>query len=181
MRQISLLFVFITFFLSISNLHAQKIAYMDLEAAISIMPETKTAEQTLSTYQQKLGQGLQATENYLRSLIAEYQELAGTAGTTEADLKPKEEKIKELQAELQQKQSEAQQQFANKQAEVMSPILERLETAMKDYADTNGYTYVLNTSSNGTSIILHGIETDNITKAVLTKLGVKIPESATGK
>lgn len=176
MRQISLFFVFITFFLSTSTLQAQKIAYMDLEAAIAMMPETKTAEQTLQTFQQKLGQGLQATDQYLRSLISEYQELAAVEGTTEADLKPKEDKIRDLQAELQKKQSESQQQFANKQAEVMAPILEKLEKAMKDYANANGYTYVLNTSSNGTSIILHGVDSDNITKVVLEKLGVKIPE-----
>ncbi|MEM6805316.1 MAG: OmpH family outer membrane protein [Bacteroidota bacterium] len=176
MRQISFILVFFTFFFSLSQVQAQKIGYMDLEAAIALMPETAQANRNLQTYQEKLQQGISATENYLRSLIAEYQESAQTGGMTEADLKPQADKIQSLQAELQQKQAKAQQDFANKQAQEMSPILEKLEKAMKEHAESNGYTYILNTSSNGTSIILHGTETDNITKAVLTKLGVKIPE-----
>ncbi len=177
MRQISFILVFFTFFFSLSGLQAQKIGYMDLEAAIALMPETAKANQDLQTYNQKLTQNLQSKDNYLRTLIAEYQELAGTEGITQEELKPKEDQIRNMQAELQQAQSQSQQNFQSKQAELMGPILGKLETAMKEYADANGYTYILNTSSNGTSIILHGTETDNITKAVLTKLGVKIPEA----
>ncbi|MEL6254605.1 MAG: OmpH family outer membrane protein [Bacteroidota bacterium] len=177
MRQISFILVFFTFFFSLSGLQAQKIGYMDLEAAIALMPETANANKALQTYNQKLTQNLQNKDNYLRTLVAEYQELAQVEGTTEADLKPKADKITQMQQELQAAQAKSQQDFQAKQAEMMGPILGKLETAMKEYAEANGYTYILNTSSNGTSIILHGTESDNITKAVLTKLGVKIPEA----
>jgi Skp family chaperone for outer membrane proteins len=61
--------------------------------------------------------------------------------------------------------------------ELLEPVLEKLQKAIKKVAEEKGYTFILNTvDSQALSIVLHGPEDDDITLAVMTALGIEIPE-----
>ncbi|MEZ4825281.1 MAG: OmpH family outer membrane protein [Bacteroidia bacterium] len=154
------------------------IGYVNLEAVLSVMPETKSMNQQLQTYQQKLGQSLQTKDNYFQLKLQEYQEKA-QGGATEAELKPLEDELNKLQTELQKLQADSEQKLMQKQQDLMAPILEKLEQFIKEIAAAKKLDYVLNAATNGNSVLLQAPDKDNITKDLLDKLGIKLPE-ATG-
>lgn len=175
------LFIIIGLFLlycgSVSGQHT--IGYVNLEAVLSVMPETKSMNQQLQTFQQKLGQSLQTKDNYFQLKLQEYQEKAA-AGATEAELKPEEDELKKLQAELQKLQADSEQKLVQKQQDLMAPILEKIETYIKEIATAKKLDYILNSATNGNSVLLQAPDKDNITKDLLDKLGIKLPELTEG-
>ena len=161
-----------------------KIGYLNLEAVLAFMPETKKVNQQLQSFEQKLGEDLQNRQTYAQTLLQEYQEYTSTldpnnlTSEQETEVQNKQKKLQELDQEIQKKNTEAQQKLAAKQQELMGPILERLQKAIDDYATENNYTYILNSSSNGYSIMLHGAEKDNLSEAILGKMGITVPKEA---
>ncbi|RMG64908.1 MAG: OmpH family outer membrane protein [Bacteroidetes bacterium] len=155
-----------------------KIGYANIELILLYMPETKTMNQQLQTYENKLAEDLQARETYFRTLVAEYQELA-QGGADEATLAPKEEELTKLQTQLQEKQAEAQNKAMTKRQDLLAPIIEKLQKEIKALAAEEGYTYILNTvDGSGVSIVLHGPEEHDVTRKLMTRLGIQIPEEA---
>lgn len=158
-----------------------KIGYANIEAILLYMPETQTMNQNLKTFSDKLGQDLQSRQQYYQSLIEEYQQLAAET-QDEATLKPKQDKIIEVEKELQNKQQESQQKLLERRQTLMEPIIEKMQGAIKELAAEDGYDVIINSvDGNGISIVLHGPEENDVTKKLMTKLGVKLPEGQGGQ
>ena len=88
----------------------------------------------------------------------------------------------EIEKELQAKQQESQQKLVERRQTLMEPIIEKMQTAIKGLAEEAGYDLILNAvDGNGVSIVLHGPEEDDVTKQLMTKLGVKLPEPQVSK
>ncbi len=163
--------------IALSTSAQTKIGYCNIEAILVRMPETQTMNQQLQTYRQKLSEGLQTKEQYAQTKMQEYQEKA-QAGATEDDLKPLQEELMKLDQELSSENQEAQQKLMEKRNELLAPITEKIDKAIKDYAQANGYTYILNTvDGSGVSIILNAPEEDNVTRSIMESLGIKIEDS----
>ena len=61
---------------------------------------------------------------------------------------------------------------------MLDPIIKKLQTEIKALSEAEGYDYVLNTvDGSGVSIILHGPEEHDLTKKLMTRLGIKIPDN----
>jgi len=158
-----------------------KIGYANIEAILLYMPETQTMNQNLKTFSDKLGQQLQSRQQYYQSLIEEYQQLAAET-QDEATLKPKQEKIIEVEKELQNEQQASQQKLLERRQTLMEPIIEKMQGAIKALAAEDGYDVIINSvDGNGISIVLHGPEENDVTKKLMTKLGVKLPEGEGGQ
>ncbi len=154
-----------------------KIGYCNIEAILVRMPETQTMNQQLQTFRQKLSEGLQTKEQYAQTKMQEYQEKA-QAGATEDDLKPLQEELMGLDQELRDESQKSQQKLMEKRNELLSPITEKIDKAIKVYAEANGYTYILNTvDGSGVSIILNAPEEDNVTRPIMESLGIKVEDS----
>ncbi|MEM6767447.1 MAG: OmpH family outer membrane protein [Bacteroidota bacterium] len=160
-----------------SQVQAQKIGHANIELILAYMPETKSMQEQVNTYEAKLGEKLKIKEDYARTKVQEYQEKAQGGATAEA-LQPLEGELQKLQQEIQQERATASQQAMIKRQELMTPITEKVGAAIKKIADANGFAYILNTTDgSGMSIVLHGPEENDMTKAIMDELGVKIPES----
>ncbi|MEZ4773003.1 MAG: OmpH family outer membrane protein [Bacteroidia bacterium] len=155
------------------------IGYVNLEAVLSVMPETKSMNQQLQSYQQKLGQSLKTKDDYFQLKLQEYQE-KGAAGASEEELKPDEDELRRLQTELQKLQADSEQKLIQKQQDLMAPILEKIEKFIKEIAEAKKLDYILNSATNGNSVLLQAPDKDNITKDLLDKLGIKLPEVTDG-
>lgn len=175
MKKSALIIGLLICFGTVLKAQQMKIGYANLEAILSVMPESQTMAQQLRSFQQKLGQSLKTKEDYLRLKYQEYQDKA-EGGATEAELKPLEDEITKLQQELQAAQADSEQKFAAKQQDLMAPILEKIQKAIDEIVAARGLDYVLNSATNGNSILLQAPDSDNITKDILDKLGIKIPE-----
>ncbi|MEM7659759.1 MAG: OmpH family outer membrane protein [Bacteroidota bacterium] len=157
-----------------------KIGYANIEAILLYMPETKSMNQQITTFREKLAQDLQNRQAYAQTKLAEYQETMQAGGfPTEAAQKAAEDELVKLDQEIQQKAAESDQKLMAKRQDLMAPIIEKVQKQIKSLAADEGYTYILNTVDGaGVSIVLHGPENDDVTEKLMTRLGIEIPNQS---
>lgn len=154
-----------------------KVGYANMEGIMYYMPETKTMEAELKKYSDQLAAPLKVKDDYFRLKYEEYQALLQANATAE-QIAPLEQELQKLQGELQQAQQQAEAQLVRKERELQQPMLDRLQAAIKKVAEAGNYTYILNSTASGSSILIHGPDSGNVTQAILDELGIKLPEGA---
>ena len=173
-----LLLVF-TFFLlrpDLSMGQDVKIGYTNVELVLAYMPEAKSMEQTLATYQKKLGEKLQIKQSYGQQKLEEYMQLKEANKLPPQEDQRRQEELQKLDQEIQRIAAESEQNLLEKRQELLSPVLEKLQKTIDKVAADNGYTYILNqTTSAGVSTILFGPDEDDLTEEIMKELGIKIP------
>ena len=163
-------------FLIASTVFAQdyKVAYCNIEFILAKLPQMKQVESELQSirgqYQTKIEELYSELETKYRSFE---QSAAMMSDIAKAD---KQKELQDLQNRIQMHERNAQQQMAQKQEELLEPILTNIESKIQEVAKEKGYTYVLNQQTpQGSSIILYAKnDSDNITLDVLKKLGVQL-------
>ena len=159
------------------GLNAQmKIGYTNLELLVSYLPEAEQVTKQLETYQLQLTKKLEAKKNYFDVKYQEYTEKAQEPDATAASLAPLEQELQRLQEELQTSVAKSEQDLAQRQSELMQPIMEKVQKEFEAFATENGYTYIFNIASTGSSILLHAPDSDNVTEALIGRLGIEIPQ-----
>lgn len=176
MKQILLLMLLAT--ASILPVQAQKIGFANLELILAFMPEAQAVDRELQSYNEQLSQALQAKQAYLQTKVAEFEEEISTAGESlsEARMQEMQSEIRKLQQELQKSQASSEQKLMIRRQDKLTPILDKIQRSIDAYAEEHAFTYILNSTSGGTSIVLHAGEQYNITKDLMIKLGIEIPE-----
>ena len=149
-----------------------KIAYTQLEQVLQMMSEQKNIPQQLSEYQNQLAKKLETKKAYFDSKYQQYADLSQRANTDQAKLSALMKELQDLEQQLQKEAVQADQKLAAKQQELMAPLLEQVQSAIKAIAQEKGYTYVLNATASGSSIILKAAPSDNISQDLLTRLGL---------
>ncbi|MDX5347556.1 MAG: OmpH family outer membrane protein [Hymenobacteraceae bacterium] len=149
-----------------------KIGYTNVDYVLSQMPESRQIESDLKAYSAQL-------ENQLKSKIEEYQRKEdaykkGAATMTEVVRADKEKELINMQNSIAEFQRNADASLQKKQQSLLEPALEKLQKAIDDVANENGYTYVFNSDAGfgTTPILLHGPKDDDISDLVLKKMGV---------
>ena len=156
-----------------------KIGYANMEGIMFYMPETKTMETQLQKYSEALAAPLKVKDDFFKSKYQEYQELV-QANASQEQLAPLESELQKLQQEIQLAQQEAEAKLIQKEREIQQPMLERLQAAIKKVAEKEGYTYILNSTASGSSILLKGPDENNATTQILTELGINLPNDING-
>lgn len=153
-----------------------KVGYTNVELILVYMPEAKSMEQSLATYQKKLGESLQAKEQYLQQKYQDYLQLKESGNLSPQDATNKENEIMKLDQEVKSLASESEQKLMARRQELLEPILTKLQNAINKVAESNGFTYIMNqTTSAGVSTILYGPEENDMTEAIMKELGIQIP------
>ncbi|MCH8318507.1 MAG: OmpH family outer membrane protein [Bacteroidetes bacterium] len=173
----------LTAFVLIFNLAANaqtktlKIGYTNIEYILNVLPESKQVNSELNTYKAQLDKQYQIKAKEFMEKNAAYER--GAATMTEVIRADKERELINLQDEIREFERNAEQSLIKKQESLMSPLLEKVQNAIDQVAEENGYTYIFNSDANFGSvpIILHGPKTDNISDLVFKKLGVTPPAS----
>lgn len=158
---------------SVVTVNAQKIGYTNVNAVLSVMPETKAMNADLQTYQLGLQKRLEDMQNQLNYLYAEYQKKA--QGPDSSGIGALTTTITKLDGDLKATTQVSEQQLATKRAELLNPIVDKIEKALDVVKEKGKYEFILNSvDGSGTSVILRGPESNDITKALLDELGVKL-------
>lgn len=153
-----------------------KVGYTNAELILAYMPEARSMEQSLATFQKKLAEALQTKEQYLQQKYQEYIELKERGSLSEEDGKRRETELMQLDNEVKKLAQESEQKLVMRQQELMKPILEKLQNAIDKVAEANGLTYIMNqTTSAGVSTILYGPKENDMTEAIMKELGIQIP------
>ena len=159
--------------LAASSAQAQaplKIGYTDVQYVLAQMPESKQIESELKTYNTQL-------EAQLKSKYADYQAKGeayqkGAATMTDVVKADKEKELQTLQQSIQEFQQSAQQSLQQKQQVLLKPALDKLQKNIDLVADENGFTYVFNSDSGGSPLLLHAPKDGDISDLVLKKMGI---------
>ncbi len=156
-----------------------KVGYTDHELLIVNMPEyQQVQEQLKAEYEQSQG-SLQTLYQGYQEKLDRYQKQQ--ALLSEERRKERENELVQAQQEIQQKASESEQKLAEREGELLKPLFERVDTAIKTVAREKGLDIVLRSSVGPVQpIILYVNEKTvvDITPDVARKLGLKVDDQA---
>ncbi len=159
--------------LATSNVNAQtKIGYISLDYVLNQLPEAKQVEAELKTTQTQYENLLQGKIKDFQAKYAEYEKNASTMNEViKAD---KEKILQNLQNEIEEFRQSSATSLQKKQAQLLQPLLKKIEDNMHVVAKENAYTYVFNydAGQGTTPIVLHAPDDANISDLVLKKMGV---------
>jgi outer membrane protein len=144
---------------------AQKIAHIELDSLVSMMPETKTAKDVAQAYWKDLEKTVISMDNEFQTKYNDY--LAGQATMSELVRKTKEEELQSLQRRIEDFKQQAQADYQKKSAELTAPIMEKAKKGIEAVSKEGGYKYVLDTS---TGNVLYADPAEDILAAVKKKL-----------
>jgi len=180
MRAIPFLALALVIVLPGATFAEDRIAYANVEVILSLMPETKTAVAGVDSLGRALSRELDMKEAYAQKRLDEAR-AAQAQGASEEELKKYHTELTGLQDELRKEAEAADEKLARKRAEVLQPVLQKLEDTIREVAKEEGYAFVLNsTDGDGNSIVLYGVEERDLTKKILTRMGIEVPAKLEG-
>ena len=147
-----------------------KVGTIDSELIVGLMPETKTVIKLLGDYTKRLDSSYQIKVTEYQKKVEAYQKLTNVS---DAFKKVKVDEINQLNAELQKNQQNGNQLIQLKRDELMRPLYKKLGDVINEFSKANGYTQILITSNNQFAYI---DEKYDITKNIMSKLGIEIPK-----
>lgn len=160
--------------LSASSVFAQKFGRVDLAAVVTNMPEFKEAQTNLEAYGRDLQDQLEQIQVEFNTLYAEYEKNAATMSDSVRQLKERE--LQELQQRFADFQQIAQQDMQQKEADVMNPIYDKANEAVKKVASEGGYLAIFSTTSDQPAAAglayYDATALTDITAAVKAELGI---------
>lgn len=159
----------LAFFAVSLSTYAQKIGYVNSQEILATLPEIKQANSDIDVMKamfQKKG------EEMVKELQTKYQALQQKQ--TSGELAPVEiEKqaaaLKQEEAALGQFEQTSQQTIIAKSEELLKPIQDKVNKAIKDVAAESGFLYLFDS---GMGVVLYADPSSDATKLVKAKLGI---------
>ncbi len=148
---------------------AQKIGHINSNALLSKMPEIAKADTAIGIYQQELTRKGEAMAKAFKTKATAYQTeyQAGKLAPLESE-KQKNALIKEQQ-DLQAYGQDAEQKVTILRKQLLQPVLNKVNDAIKAVAKENGMDYILDS---GSGTLFFSDASKDVTDAVKKKLGM---------
>lgn len=150
------------------NAQSLKVGHVDSSAIMEIMPERTKIEQDLQAYAAELQAELQAMGAEYQNKIQDYQ--ANQATMSNLIRQSKEKEIVDLETRISEFQNSAQLAMQNKEVELLTPLIEKVQNAVNAVGQEKGFTYILDKSAG--TVVFIGDNAIDITSDVKTKLGL---------
>ncbi|MFZ2900617.1 MAG: OmpH family outer membrane protein [Saprospiraceae bacterium] len=170
MKKIILLGLVLTCWLMSSTVaEAQKYAYVTSGSILEKMPEMEQMRSNLDGYRSQLQKkGQKMVEDF------QLKQQDASAKKERGELAPVQEQkileeLQKMQEDIINYEQEMQNMMLAKQEELLAPVLEKINTAIKEIAKEDGYTLVFDLSSGA---ILFADENSDITAKVKAKVGI---------
>ena len=169
-KMFKVLFLGIALFVMSGVAQAQvKIAHVNTAEILDAMPDKAKAEKDLEKYYGELQSQLQTMAQEYQTKMQDYE--ANQATMSNMVKQSKEKEIIDIQNRIQQFQANAESEFESKRAELLKPILDKIQTAINAVGKEKGYTYMLDLAT-GAAVYVSDDAID-ATKDVKAKLGIK--------
>jgi outer membrane protein len=146
---------------------AQKFGYVNSSAILAELPEVKQAESNLEALQ---GQLQKKGESMVKALQEDFVELQKQVQAGTLAPKQQSEEEQRLQAEEQKIakfEQNMRKQIQEKREELLSPIYEKVNNAIKAVAEENDYQFIFDQG-----VLLYAEDSQNVNDLVKAKLGV---------
>ena len=145
-----------------------KLGHIDRQQLMLSLPERKDAESKMQAFAAELDKRLRAMGAEYERTVTEARSKAETMTNTEREMATRE--IQKLEQRIQAAQEKAQEDLAKQEEELLKPMVDRTNAAIKSVANANGFTYIFDTSTG--SVLFYEKGTD-ILPLVKTELGVQ--------
>ncbi len=143
-----------------------KFAHVDGQKIISELPERVAANETLQAEATKLEEQLRVMQSDLETKYNEY--LAERETMNELIRATKEKEIQDANQRMQNYQQLAQQQLAQKEQQLLMPIIEKYQKALEEVGQENGYIYIFDVSTQ--VVLYHSEQSVDVSDLVSAKM-----------
>lgn len=133
-------FVFAAFAASAQTVKPIKLGHLDTDKVMSIMPETKNAQDALGVKEAEIRKAMTEMQESYTKLVQEYQ--ANSKTYTEIIRTNKEQEIQSLGERIQKFQEIAQEQMEKTRQDLLKPIIDKIQAAIQAVGKANGFTYI---------------------------------------
>jgi len=173
MRNKFLIAIFALVGLATANINAQqKIGYISLDYILAQMPEAKQVETELTATKTQYDNMYQSKVKDFQTKLADYEKNGATmADVIKAD---REKELQGLQGSIEEFRQNSSTSLQKKQAQLLQPLLKKVEENMHAAAKENGYAFVFNydAGQGTTPIVLHAPDDANISDLILKRMGI---------
>ncbi len=146
-----------------------KIGHVNSQELTAAMPEVKLMKDSLEKVKVMWEENLlKMREEYQRKAKEFIQEQAKMPETLRA---AKQTELQEMEQRIGTFNQQAALDLENKQKELTTPIIQKVQEAINQVAKENGFTYIFDLSS--MAIVFHSKSAKDITPLVKKKLGIK--------
>jgi len=152
-----------------SELSGQKFGHVNVNVLLEAMPEVKAADAEMVAYQTDLGNKHQAMIDALQKKYEEYMQQANSGTLTKLQMSQKEAEIQKEQQEIAQNEQKAQQLIVTKRQELLKPILQKVDDAIKSIGQEGGYTFIFDSSI--PNALIYSVDTDDLLDTLKSRLG----------
>lgn len=155
----------------------QKLGHLNSVDIVSVMPEFKTMQDEIQKQKDTYTKVLEGMYQDYDKKQKELQDLSNTPGTPDAILETKIQELQQLQQRISAFEEKVNTDLQKSQQDKMKPINDKYLKAVKEVAEGNGYTYVIDVASG--AVAYFPDKTNDITDLVMKKLGVTAPAAGT--
>ena len=147
---------------------AQKIAFIELDSLLSVMPEMTEAKKASADHYKQLESTLTAMQKDLNDKLNDFQ--TNEKSYTDLIKQTKQKELQDLNQRIQDFQVQAQTDFQKKNDELTKPINAKAKKAIDKVAKAKGYKMVIDSSA---GVLLYTEPMDDIFNLVKAELGIK--------
>lgn len=149
------------------NASAQNFGYVSMDAVLAEIPQIKQADANLEALQKQLQERGTDMVQALQRDVQDLQTRAQNGELTPAQQQQEAARLEKEQEKIQNYEQEMVTTIQERRAELLEPILKRVEDAIKDVAREAGYSTIFDRQ-----MILYGEEGNDVTLLVKAKLGL---------
>ena len=156
MKQLKTLAIAIVLFIGTQVSAQSKVAHVDLQALITSMPEMKTAQDQMKKIQETYDKDYKNMVTEYQTKLQKYEQEAPTAGDALNDTRSKE--MQDMGSRIQQFEQTAKKELGQKELDLIKPIMEKAQAAIKKVAKEKGFNYVLDSTTGSGVLVAEGTD-----------------------
>ena len=154
-----------------STLTAQKYGHLNSGNLIMSIPEAVQAEKELATYRDQLIAGLTKKGEVLQADAVKLQKEYDSGALSQVKANEAQITLQKRGQELQKEEAEMGAKIAKKREELLKPILDKVDVALKELGKEEGYTMIFDTGI--FNAVLYLEEADDVMPLMKAKLGLQ--------
>lgn len=168
-KKAPIFFLALIFGASLSAQNAAKYGHMNLGNLLELMPDTKKANDDLKVFADRLTAIDDSLGRALQSAAETLQREYDAGNLTPIQAQQRQAELQKQQEFLQKFEQEAQQKVGAKREELLGPILQKVDDAIRAVAKEHGFVMIFDTSSGA---MLFAADNEDVTALVKSKLGI---------
>ncbi|VXB15820.1 conserved exported hypothetical protein [Flavobacterium sp. 9AF] len=166
MKQVKTLAIALVLFITAQVSAQSKLAHIDVKELMTNMPEMKAAQSQLKTIQETYDKEYKGMVQEYQTKLQKYEQEAPTAGEAVNETRSKE--MQGMGQRIQEFQQSASKQLQQKELDLLKPIMEKAQAAIKKVATAKGFDYVIDATEGSGLLVANG---PNILADVKKELG----------